>query len=67
MMPAKDRSRIIRYSESRPRLRVIEFLHQPIPLLKRADRVVAMGRVFSDMELSSFLTGLQEEVVRFVV
>lgn len=54
MMPATDRSRIIRYSESRPRLRVIEFLHQPIPLLKRADRVVAMGGYNTIGEVLSF-------------
>jgi predicted glycosyltransferase len=54
LMPTRDRCRLRRYAENRSNLRVIEFLSQPIPLVKRADRVVAMGGYNTVSEVLSF-------------
>jgi predicted glycosyltransferase len=54
LMPSRDRCRLRRYAENRSNLRVIEFLSQPIPLVKRADRVVAMGGYNTVSEVLSF-------------
>jgi len=54
LMPTRDRCRLRRYAENRSHLRVIEFLSQPIPLVKRADRIVAMGGYNTVSEVLSF-------------
>jgi predicted glycosyltransferase len=42
-MPAEARERLRRLAADRPRLRVMDFAPEPCRLLRRADRVVAMG------------------------
>jgi predicted glycosyltransferase len=54
LMPARNRCLLRRYAENRSHLRVIEFLSQPIPLVRRADRVVAMGGYNTVSEVLSF-------------
>lgn len=54
LMPGEDRRRLRRAAESRSRMHVIEFLPQPISLVKRADRVIAMGGYNTVGEVLSF-------------
>ncbi|MBI5904806.1 MAG: glycosyltransferase [Deltaproteobacteria bacterium] len=54
LMPASDRIRLQRFAETRSHLRVVEFLSHPIPLVKRADRVVAMGGYNTVSEVLAF-------------
>jgi predicted glycosyltransferase len=42
-MPAAERLRLQELAARRPQLRVTAFLHEPVPLLRRADAVIAMA------------------------
>ena len=53
-MPGQLRQRLRRLSERRPRLRLLEFVPEPAPLIQRADRVVAMGGYNTVCEVLSF-------------
>jgi predicted glycosyltransferase len=54
MMPPDAQQRLHRLAARRPRVRVLEFVAEPAPLLQRADRVVAMGGYNSVCEVLSF-------------
>lgn len=53
-MPAGVRRRVYRHAARDPRFRVLEFLSEPALLLRRADRVVAMGGYNTIWEMLSF-------------
>ncbi len=53
-LPADARVRVQRAAEGRPRLRVLETLAEPGWLLRRADRVIAMGGYNTVSEVLSF-------------
>ncbi len=53
-MPAAARRRLIRSVASNPCRRVVSFVHEPTRLVRRADRVVAMGGYNTVYEVLSF-------------
>ncbi len=53
-MPTEVRNRLRRLAAARPRLRVLEFVTGPEPLLSRADRVIAMGGYNTVCEVLSY-------------
>jgi predicted glycosyltransferase len=53
-MPPEVRQRLRQYTAGHPRLRVLEFIPEPAPLLQRADRVIAMGGYNTVAEVLSF-------------
>jgi len=53
-MPASIRQRLQRLAAGAPRLRVLEFVAEPSPLLAAADHVVAMGGYNTVTEILSF-------------
>jgi predicted glycosyltransferase len=53
-MPAEVRQCLRQATTGHPRLRVLEFIPEPAPLLKRADRVIAMGGYNTVAEVLSF-------------
>jgi len=53
-MPPEVRQRLRRHTTAHPRLRVVEFIPEPAPLLQQADRVIAMGGYNTVAEVLSF-------------
>jgi predicted glycosyltransferase len=53
-MPEAVQQRLRKRAALNPRLKVLEFFPEPTPLLKRADRVIAMGGYNTVNELLSF-------------
>src|SRR2546425_348449 len=53
-MPVGVRRRLMRSVASNPRRRVVSFVHEPTRLVRRADRVVAMGGYNTVYEILSF-------------
>jgi predicted glycosyltransferase len=53
-MPLEIRQRLQRRTTGHPRLRVLEFIPEPAPLLQRADRVISMGGYNTVAEVLSF-------------
>jgi predicted glycosyltransferase len=53
-LPADVQARIRRAAADQPRLRIVEFLAEPSRLLRRADRVIAMGGYNTVCEVLSF-------------
>lgn len=53
-MPEKHRSRLQRLISKRPDMRLIDFINDPQPLLKHAERVVSMGGYNTICEILSF-------------
>jgi len=53
-MPWEHRRRVIELAGGNPRMRVLEFLREPALLLRKADRVVAMGGYNTIWEMLSF-------------
>jgi predicted glycosyltransferase len=53
-MPPEVRQRLRQRAAGQPRLRVLEFIPEPAPLLQRADRVIAMGGYNTVAEVLSF-------------
>jgi predicted glycosyltransferase len=53
-MPAAVRARLRRHAAGHPRLRVLDFVPEPGVLLRRADRIVAMGGYNTTLEVLSF-------------
>ena len=53
-MPADVRQRLRHRAEENPRLHVLDFIANPEPLLRRAERVVAMGGYNTIYEVLSF-------------
>jgi predicted glycosyltransferase len=53
-MPPEVRQRLYRRAVDNPRLRVLEFVAEPEPFLRRADRVIAMGGYNTIYEVLSF-------------
>jgi predicted glycosyltransferase len=54
LMPPEAQLRLRRLAAQRPRLRVLDFVTEPAPLLERCDRVVAMGGYNTICEILSF-------------
>jgi predicted glycosyltransferase len=54
LMPQDVQQRLRQLAAKHPRLRVLEFVAEPAPLLERADRVVAMGGYNTICEVLSF-------------
>src|SRR3989441_404266 len=72
-MPVGVRRRLMRSVASNPRRRVVSFVHEPTRLVRRADRVVAMGGYNTVYEVLSFakpalivprVTPRQEQLIR---
>ncbi|PYP71183.1 MAG: glycosyltransferase [Gemmatimonadetes bacterium] len=72
-MPVGVRRRLMRSVASNPRRRVVSFVHEPTRLVRRADRVVAMGGYNTVYEILSFekpalivprVTPRQEQLIR---
>lgn len=53
-MPWEHRRRVFELAAANPRIRVLEFLKEPAILLRKADRVVAMGGYNTIWEMLSF-------------
>jgi len=53
-LPARTRQRLHRITETRPRLKFLEFLPEPVALIQRAERVIAMGGYNTVCEVLSF-------------
>jgi predicted glycosyltransferase len=53
-MPEETCRRLQYLAAGRPRLRVLEFISEPAPLLQQADRVIAMGGYNTVAEILSF-------------
>jgi predicted glycosyltransferase len=53
-MPPADRRRVYTLADGRPNVRVLEFLSEPALLMRRADRIVAMGGYNTVWEMLSF-------------
>ena len=53
-MPDETRQRLRRHAAGHSRLRVLEFIPEPAPLLLQADRVIAMGGYNTVAEILSF-------------
>jgi predicted glycosyltransferase len=53
-MPPDVRGRLARRAATNPRLRVLDFVREPEPLLRRADRVIAMGGYNTVFEVLAF-------------
>jgi predicted glycosyltransferase len=53
-MPEKARQRLSRLAAGRDRLRVVEFVTEPTQLVRRAERIVAMGGYNTVLEVLSF-------------
>jgi len=54
LMPWDVRGRIRREAQGRGQFRVLDFIHDPTPLIERADRIVAMGGYNTVCEALSF-------------
>ncbi len=54
LMPRETRQRLHRAAQRRTRLELLEFVPDPVPLIERADRVVAMGGYNTVCEVLSF-------------
>jgi predicted glycosyltransferase len=53
-MPRKARQTLRRVIQKRPQFRLLEFVPEPAPLIKRAERVIAMGGYNTMCEVLSF-------------
>ena len=53
-MPAETIERLRGWAETRPSLRVLDFIPEPAPFISRADRVIAMGGYNTICEVLSF-------------
>src|SRR5256886_10122770 len=53
-MPWEDRQHVRLEAERRPQFRVLDFVHDPTPLIDRADRIIAMGGYNTVCEALSF-------------
>ncbi len=56
LMPAEARSTLRALAAQRPRMRILEFITDPCRLLRRADRVIAMGGYNTICEVLAFET-----------
>src|SRR5437660_3951068 len=54
LMPWEDRQHVRLEAERRPQFRVLDFVHDPTPLIDRADRIIAMGGYNTVCEALSF-------------
>jgi len=54
LMPWETRQRLHRAAQRRTRLELLEFVPDPVPLIERADRVIAMGGYNTVCEVLSF-------------
>jgi len=54
LMPWEQRQRVRDGAQQRPRFRVLDFVAEPIKLIERADRVIAMGGYNTCCEILSF-------------
>jgi len=54
LMPWEQRQRVRDGAQQRPRFRVLDFVAEPISLIERADRVIAMGGYNTCCEILSF-------------
>jgi len=54
LMPWEERERIRRRAEGKSQIRVLDFVHDPTPLIERADRIIAMGGYNTVCEALSF-------------
>src|SRR5438132_10056762 len=54
LMPWEDRQHCRLEAERRPQFRVLDFVHDPTPLIDRADRIIAMGGYNTVCEALSF-------------
>src|SRR5438552_16196647 len=53
-MPWEERERIRRRAEGKSQIRVLDFVHDPTPLIERADPIIAMGGYNTVCEALSF-------------
>jgi predicted glycosyltransferase len=53
-MPEETRQRLRQHAAGHPRLRVLEFISEPAPLLLQADRIISMGGYNTVSEVLSF-------------
>ena len=53
-MPVEQRQRLVQRAQEHPRCDVLEFVPDPVPLLDRADRIIAMGGYNTVCEVLSF-------------